>query len=91
MNDDIKKLEGSFSVNGKETPITHKPIDHVDSSKWHTLPTHVLLDHRTTLQNRLHTVYSLPNGQSLAQQLKMGIAQLESIISKRKDDTITLI
>lgn len=84
-------IEGSFSVNGTETPITHQPIEQIDSSQWHELPSSKLYDYRTVLQNRIYMVSSMPNGAIMAQQIQRGIARIDAILATRTDERIDLI
>lgn len=86
-----KNLEGSFSVNGTETPITHQPIDQIDASQWHELPSSKLYDHRIALQNRAMMVMNMPNGAAMAAQIQRGINQIDAILASRTDERIDLI
>lgn len=83
---DIKHLEGSFPVDGKETPITHVPIEEVNADQWHLLPTQKLQMQYVTLNKRLLAAQSVPN-LGIIQQIQRGLVQLQAIIDERDEDT----
>ena len=75
----IKEFEGSFSVNGNETPITHEPM----------LPTQKLQEQLITLNSRLLAAQCTEN-MDIIRQLERGVVTLQHIINARDEDT-TLI
>lgn len=91
LNNDNSNIEGSFPVNGEETPITHQPIDQIDANEWHRVPSSKLYEHRSTLMNRIYMVSSMKNGAEMAIQLQRGINHIDSILSSRSSERIDLI
>jgi len=85
----IKEFEGSFSVNGNETPITHEPIDTVNADLWSMLPTQKLQEQLITLNSRLLAAQCTEN-MDIIRQLERGVVTLQHIINARDEDT-TLI
>lgn len=85
----IKDLEGSFSVNGNETPIAHEPIDTVNADLWSMLPTQKLQEQLITLNSRLLAAQCTEN-MDIIRQLERGVVTLQHIINARDEDT-TLI
>lgn len=90
-NKNIKHFEGSVDVNGDKTPITRKPVEQIDSTKWNELSTAELHDIRTLIISRMNAVGNLPNGTSMHKQLQQGLNALEQLIATRQHDNIELI
>ena len=95
MSDDISKYreyEGAVPVNGDVTPITRRKVELVDSSQWPNLSLAQLWQQRETLEERI-TMASQMN-QSMANQMKQGLALLDAIIAKKfenQDDDMRLL
>lgn len=85
-SDELKELEGSFPVDGKKTPVTHEPIEEVNSDQWGVVPTQKLQMQLVTLNNRLYAAQCSEN-YDITRQLERGVAQLQAIIDLRDEDT----
>ena len=81
----IKDLEGSFPVNGNETPITHELIDSVNADLWTSMQTQQLQEQLITLNSRLVAAHCSEN-MAIIQQLERGIVTLQHIIDARDED-----
>lgn len=88
----IKDLEGSFPVDGDESPISHEKIHKIDAAKWPQMNASQLLDQRLLLSNRLDAARSSGAGVSIQNQIQLGIQRLNGLIAQQqKNDTIDLI
>lgn len=83
---DLKHLEGSFPVDGKETPVTHEAIEEVNADQWPLLPTQILQQQYVILNKRLIAAQSVPNVE-IIKQIQRGLVQLKYIIDERDEDT----
>lgn len=83
MSDDkLKELEGSYSVNGDVTPITHKPIDQLDATEWVNMTDGELIDQRQALYNRM--VLAQSNGMgAYVPAMKQGLLMLDQLLKER--------
>ena len=83
---DLKHLEGSFPVDGKETPITHVPIEDLAADQWEIMPIMELQKQFIILNRRLLAAYTTPNLE-IIRQLERGMVQIRNIIDERDEDT----
>jgi uncharacterized protein YlxW (UPF0749 family) len=79
---DIKKLEGTVSVNGNVTPTTREPIQQVDSSQWEHMTVAQLYDQRITLYNRIIAASQTGHAE-MVNQLTAGLNQLDRLITQK--------
>ena len=83
---DVKHLEGSFPVDGKETPITHEPIEDLYADRWELMQLQDLQKQYIILNRRLLASYTTPNLE-IIKQLQQGMVRLQYIIDERDEDT----
>ena len=86
----IKDLEGSFSVNGDVTPITHQPIQKVDADKWSEMTLSELHEQKTVLDSRLLQAIQCDHPEMVT-QIHRGIEILIQLIGSKAGETSGLI
>lgn len=87
MDNDIKQYIGQpIDVEtGSITPITYKPIDIVDASKWHEMTISELYDQKAILGQRLVMANQIGN-YSILQQIQSGMALIDEVIESKSGD-----
>lgn len=82
----IKKLQGVVSTDhtAKVTPITRRPIEHIDADQWPSMTTGELVDQRTLLNNRMNLARSM-GATHMADQIYRHLRMLDEMIADRPD------
>ena len=83
MSEKYKHLEGTVSVNGDKTPITRKPIDQIDSSKWGEMTFEQLINQFGMLQSRINVAKSMGRA-DLTKQMENGLKLLHQMIQEKE-------
>ena len=84
MSEKYKNLEGSFPVNGDVTPISHQPIEQIDSSLWEDMTIGELVNQRIALNDRINRAQMMGLG-GVAQQMQRGLIYLDSLITQKQE------
>lgn len=86
----LKPGEGAVNVNGDMTPITRQPIQQIERHRWHEMSVEQLFEQKQILSNRL--MYAMRSQTPvIQQQLQAGINELDMIMSKFLDDSVSLL
>lgn len=90
MSKKLKPGEGAVNVSGDVTPITRKPVTHINTNDWGEISQRELLDQRDVLNQRLLFALQQRN-QPMITAIRNGIAQIDAIVNDNRTDEFGLL